>query len=217
MAYTTVAGKWLQENGYTWKGVSGVPKAKATQRERPVFYCEHDMKAFRAQRKAETQSKRGIRYSRGEVKIRLGIHFLWDNIDFDGLECLYYPHTKGRDQSVVIDGKTENVARAMCILKHGQPNEEKNIARHLCGNGHFCCVNPTHLRWGTPMENTQDKLLHRKAPHFFREIGRDEAADIKADPRHPNVMAIEREIPTAIILMIKNGTYIQWEPIKAAE
>jgi hypothetical protein len=32
--------------------------------------------------------------------------------------------------------------------------------RHLCGNGHLGCLNPSHLAWGTRPENEADKLLH---------------------------------------------------------
>jgi hypothetical protein len=36
----------------------------------------------------------------------------------------------------------------------------KAYAAHSCGNAHKLCVNPNHLYWATPQENSHDRHLH---------------------------------------------------------
>jgi predicted urease superfamily metal-dependent hydrolase len=30
----------------------------------------------------------------------------------------------------------------------------------MCGNGHLACVNPLHIRPGTPRQNAHDRFIH---------------------------------------------------------
>jgi hypothetical protein len=52
----------------------------------------------------------------------------------------------------------------MCILAHGEPPEDDSQAAHECGKGHLGCVNPRHLTWKSPAENTADQLRHGTRP-----------------------------------------------------
>ncbi|MGJ0508927.1 MAG: hypothetical protein ACR652_17725 [Methylocystis sp.] len=48
----------------------------------------------------------------------------------------------------------------MCALAHGEPPAPHYQAAHKCGKGHHGCVNPRHLEWKQPLENTWDKDRH---------------------------------------------------------
>lgn len=82
-------------------------------------------------------------------------------------------------------------SRAMCILANGLPPDGKTFAIHSCGNGHLSCVNPKHLRWGSPKENAQDARLHHSKT--------DKA--VAAPDAHPlpKVAAVETGIPAKAI------------------
>lgn len=55
--------------------------------------------------------------------------------------------------------KTWRGNRLMCALFHG---DKKNLsALHSCDNP--LCVNPQHLRWGTPKENSLDMVARNRS------------------------------------------------------
>ena len=55
-------------------------------------------------------------------------------------------------------GVTKNAHIWSCERSNKRRKVEKEHTRHLCGNNP--CVNPFHLRFGTPSENAKDRLLH---------------------------------------------------------
>jgi hypothetical protein len=56
----------------------------------------------------------------------------------------------------------------MCELVHGPSPSKKHQAAHNCGNGHLGCVNPSHLCWKTPRENSLDMWKHGTMPSCER-------------------------------------------------
>lgn len=80
---------------------------------------------------------------------------------YDGDECLMWPYSniKGYGQ-VSRNGEMVFVSRLLCEDEYGSPPTGDHHAAHSCGNGHLGCVTRKHLRWATPQENTQDKMLH---------------------------------------------------------
>jgi hypothetical protein len=90
------------------------------------------------------------------------LKWLKEHVDFDGTECLTWPFARFPDGSghATHEGRHIRASRLMCLLAHGEPPSDIHEAAHRCGKGHEACVNPNHLRWATPSENNQDKLLH---------------------------------------------------------
>ncbi len=91
------------------------------------------------------------------------LQWLLDHVDHDEKDaCLTWPFARfpnGYGQTVK-DGKTCGAHRYMCELVHGEPPTPEHLAAHSCGKGNDACVNPNHLRWATPQENTLDRYEH---------------------------------------------------------
>lgn len=98
-----------------------------------------------------------IRKSRGKGK---GLQFLEEAISSDSQDCIIWPFYKmknGYGQVGTHDGMSL-AHRYVCTRFHGNPPKENSQARHLCGNR--ACVNPKHIRWGSPKQNEDDKRNH---------------------------------------------------------
>ncbi|MBD9453282.1 transposase family protein [Rhizobium sp. RHZ02] len=91
-------------------------------------------------------------------------------IQFEGDECLIWPfNTKAKRRPVFrIKKKGHNVCRYICDKIYGPAPSMAHQAAHSCGNGHIGCVNPKHLRWATPSENQQDRVIHGTSNHGER-------------------------------------------------
>lgn len=99
----------------------------------------------------------GPRSVRGE-KLR----WIRAHSSYSGEQCLTFPFPLGRDGygSVRYAGASHRAAHVMLRLAAGDPPSPIHQCAHSCGNGHKGCVNPRHLRWATPAENTEDRRQH---------------------------------------------------------
>lgn len=61
---------------------------------------------------------------------------------------------------ITFEGKQTTPSRAVCVIAHGEPPTDSHHAAHECGKGHEGCVNPHHLCWATPSENSLMKSDH---------------------------------------------------------
>ena len=136
----------------------------------------------------------------------VGAEFLDEYRDYRGHQCLPFPDTPlGTRRTILFRGQSMQAARAMCILKRGEPDRPGLKARHLCGNGHMSCVNPMHLAWGTDEENSRDHLLHTQRPWMWPDLSAELMDEIQADPRSSNVLAVKHDVHAVIIRAIKDG------------
>lgn len=97
--------------------------------------------------------------------------WLKERVSYQGDDCLVWPFCKDSrvNRGRVWDGERQWWAhRLMCVLAHGDPPTPKHQATHTCGKGHYSCVNPRHLRWGTNSENQLDR---RKNGNMLRNRG----------------------------------------------
>lgn len=93
------------------------------------------------------------------------------HLNFQSNDCLIWPFAKnkyGYGKSSW-NGKPEAAHRVICALVNGPQPIGKWMAAHSCGNGHKGCVNPNHLRWATPKENTADAIAHGTAVRGERQ------------------------------------------------
>lgn len=88
--------------------------------------------------------------------------WLKESVGFDGDDCLIWPFARLANGygALFVDGRYQIASRYMCLLSNGQPPRDWYQAAHTCGNGKGGCVNPAHLRWATPRENSLDRNSH---------------------------------------------------------
>lgn len=206
MTRMDLASSWLNSNApKRQKKRSGF----GIKRRRPMFHCDLDREAFEALVAHEVSGKRvGKRrrpFPRVEQHGLEGEDFIRANVDFAERRCLLMPyHRLGSPSAVVVNTITMPAARLMCRLAHGEPGPGE-VARHLCGRGHISCVNPTHLCWGSPQENANDTALHHSRPKFAPDLDDETVSGIEQDDRHYNIVAVDYNLPSAVILAIQSG------------
>jgi len=73
--------------------------------------------------------------------------------------CIIWPYSisNGGYAQLVFDGRVRLGHQIACETAHGL-RPAGMYAAHRCGV--HACINPDHIRWATPSENTADRLLH---------------------------------------------------------
>lgn len=90
------------------------------------------------------------------------LHWIKGAVDHKSDGCLIWPYARtgsGYGQ-LTIDGRRVLAHRWMCEVVHGPAPTPEHEASHSCGKGHEGCIHPGHLRWATPKENAEDRIVH---------------------------------------------------------
>jgi hypothetical protein len=118
--------------------------------------------------------------------------WLRDHVAHKGKRCLHWPFGRNKKTGhgkVLFRGSTISASRAMCILAHGDPPTPKHQAAHSCGKAHEGCVNPQHLRWALPFENSEDRVRHGTA----KQLTSSQREEIKELAKYMTHAAIARQ------------------------
>lgn len=77
-------------------------------------------------------------------------------------KCVEWPYVTNKSGYPILkwEGTTHLGTTVVATLAHG-PKMEGAECRHLCGRRR--CLNPAHLRWGTKVEQWQDRRRHGTA------------------------------------------------------
>lgn len=201
MARPILAETWLSANDPTRRRRNGHKVRVKEARRFPIFYNTLDESAFSQLRWHE--SPKFVKAGRNHYT---SLEFIEAYKDRDQRHCLLMPGMiEGFPASVSVNGVAMPAARYMCMLAHGKPESQDMVARHLCGNGHWSCVNPKHLAWGSEIENARDRALHREVAVYMPELPDGAADRIRDDNRHPNIIAIDYGIHASVVVYLKLG------------
>ena len=158
-----------------------------------------DTSAFREERKAESARLRGKAHCHKA-------QWLMRHKEFEGDECLLFPSMLvGRPERLKYNFRTMAAARAMLLMTQGLPKDENDYATHICGNGHLSCVNPKHLRWGSPSDNAKDAVVHNAPSQFVSGMTPDQIEAVRTSTEMVKVIAWRTGIPAGVISAIKQG------------
>lgn len=128
------------------------------------------------------------------------------HINHAGDDCLIWPFRRTKDGYGVasFQSKTIVASRLMCLRAHGDPPTLVHQAAHSCGRGIDGCCNPKHLRWATPTENAQDKVVHGTIASI-NFISDDDVRAIRLSSASGSVLAKRLGVHRATISKIRNG------------
>lgn len=117
-------------------------------------------------------------------KKKQNLEFLQWLVGHKGHACVTWPFARNENGygQVYYEDRLHKAHRVMCILAHGEPPEPWYNAAHSCGNGKNGCVNPNHLSWKTPSENSLDTVRDgrsRKPGRPFAKLTPDQVERIR--------------------------------------
>lgn len=102
-----------------------------------------------------------------------------------------------------------SASRAACWLSHGPPPEPTSQARHLCHNPP--CVEPTHLAWGTQLQNSNDSVIALRYPTKLSRDQVDRIRDVYAAGGHScKALADEYGVAVNTIHSVVSGRTWRW-------
>lgn len=124
--------------------------------------------------------------------------------------CILWPYGKQKNgYGIIRDGTTSRPAhRVMCRMASGQAPSRHHQAAHSCHNK--LCVNPNHLRWATPHENTQDRVRANRCAKGERQhlarLTAEQVAHIRRSELPTTALAAQLSVSKSTIERVRNKT-----------
>lgn len=126
-------------------------------------------------------------------------------------ECIIWPYVNnGVGYGMVWDSKqgAKQLAHRLVLERTvGPPSSEGMYARHMCHTP--SCINPKHLAWGTPTENSADRHDNDTVNHGSRNgaavLSDGDVLAIRADTRLQREIAAAYGVSQQQISRIKRG------------
>lgn len=132
-------------------------------------------------------------------------------------ECIIWPYFVGKNGygKVAIGGRSRYVHRVVLERAIGPAPAPGMLAAHaplICHTR--TCVNPRHLRWATPKQNMDDRLIddthHRGERHHGVKLTAVQVLAIFRDGRTHAAIAAEYGVTPSNVTMIKQGRTWGW-------
>jgi hypothetical protein len=127
--------------------------------------------------------------------------------------CIEWPFNRDRDGygRVRFAGRFQRAGHVALELAGQRRPSATHQALHqpaLCHNSK--CINPHHLRWGLPRENTADRMVDGtaalRAKNPAAKLSEEQVALIKADTRKHALIAADFGVSRSQVSRIKNGS-----------
>ena len=123
--------------------------------------------------------------------------------------CLEYTGKHGHYGygRVHVDGKERGAHRVMACIKGNAPLDTSLFALHSCDNPP--CVNPDHLRLGTPTDNVRDMFARNRialgSERRNAKLTEEEVVYIRESPAPAKVIAIMFHMSESAVYLIRSG------------
>jgi hypothetical protein len=134
----------------------------------------------------------------------------------DAAECVLWPFPMANGwPRMWVDGRTVSASHVALELSGSpRPSADFHALHHpvVCHNR--ACVRPSHLRWGTPSENMQDKVLDgtssRGEQHGRAKLTSHDIRSIRSDTRVQRIVAAEYGITRSYVSRIRSRDVWRW-------
>lgn len=132
-------------------------------------------------------------------------------------ECLLtWPWSRSRDGYCrVWDGQRRRFAHQIVLELTGQfAPSPTHQGRHLCGKGHLGCLHPRHLAWGTPAENSADKVTHGRVQRGDNNgnarLTEEQVRIIRTSRDAAYVLAAQFGVSKTTVAQVRRGETWSW-------
>lgn len=158
-----------------------------------------------AKRKGHPEAEK--KFERGAAKKLVASLLVARNL---GQGCIEWPHYIGRQGygRARVEGRAQSVPAYLLSKRIPKPDDGGLYdCAHSCGNR--ACVNPNHLSWKTPKENSADKVAHGTLLYGERvgnsKLTKSQVIRIFNDERSSSEVSKDYPVTASHIAFIKRG------------